>query len=116
MQEVFGWQAENLFIMKTVKPAAPLEIRLEFRRRWIRHMVCAAMVLLLFAAGSKFGEARILAGGVALGVDWLIRWVVIGIVGFDFINWRCPKCRKLIAYGDPYPSHCRGCGVRFRDL
>jgi hypothetical protein len=84
-----------------------------FRRCWNRQLVAAVVAvsaLLLVLLGASDRKAEFL--GLA-GEDWgqLGFAIVVGVVIFSFINYRCPACSAYLGRGLK-PSYCRRCGAR----
>jgi rubrerythrin len=46
-----------------------------------------------------------------IGVGFLL---LMGLGCFQFINWRCPRCRHQFS-GQRNPRFCSNCGVRLRE-
>lgn len=94
------------------KGEANPEVIAEFGKRRMRQLIAIIPVvmaivplLLLEDAGPEgvFGIPAVVIAPISIGV-------VIGILIFSVINWRCPACRRYLGRGMS-PRFCPKCGV-----
>jgi hypothetical protein len=86
-------------------------VKQEFRRRWIRQLVVTLIALAALALSGAFTRnAGVDSGPIP---PYLLVAIVIGLLIFSLVNWRCPACNRYL-YRDIYPRHCSGCGTQLR--
>ncbi|MCC7491212.1 MAG: hypothetical protein IT204_02640 [Fimbriimonadaceae bacterium] len=88
------------------------EVIEEFGRRRTRQLLAVLpavlAVLLLATTNERTGQA---SGGLpanVVAIGCLV--VVLAVVGFSLVNWRCPACRAYLGKGIS-PRFCQRCGA-----
>ena len=88
------------------------EITEAFKRKRARQIMAVAPFVLAFIAllsvehysSSIFGLPRNIVLGIAFAL-------VISVLIFSFLNWRCPSCNKYLGKAIN-PKFCSKCGVQ----
>ena len=88
------------------------EITEAFKRKRARQIMAVAPFVLAFIAllsvehnsSSIFGLPRNIVLGIAFAL-------IISILIFSFVNWRCPSCNKYLGKAIN-PKFCSKCGVQ----
>lgn len=89
-------------------------IREEFQKRRNRQIgACIPAVggLILTVLGKLVSDDDLWFSGVTLA--FLGLGIIVGVVVFSYINWRCPACDAYLGKSLS-PSYCERCGVRLR--
>lgn len=83
----------------------------EFTKRRNRQWTCAviAIVGICFTSSGHGG----IAGLPRAFVDTVVFGLMVGVVLFSFVNWRCPACDGYLGKGTS-PKFCRKCGTQLQ--
>ena len=103
---------ENKTTQNAEQAAATREKYSERRRRQLIALVPAAIAIsLLLWSDQHPGESLAGLPGAAISAVSLV--LILGMIGFSFINWRCPACGGYL--GRTWnPSFCSKCGAALR--
>lgn len=93
----------------------PNAARRAFRRRRVRQLVAGLLAFAAFLVIVLSGE------GVPVSIpgvspDALLlsaSLVILAVLAFTALNWRCPGCRRYLGRSIS-PPYCAGCGVPLR--
>ncbi len=90
------------------------EVIADFQKKRTRQFVALAPVVLaligLLSVEGKSGGLFGLSPGMTLGVSFTL---IIGVLIFSLLNWRCPSCNRYL--GKAFnPKFCSKCGVQLR--
>jgi hypothetical protein len=91
-----------------------VEIREEFKKKRVRQIIAVfPMILAFIGLVSVEGNPAGLFGlppNIVLGLSFAL---IISILIFSFLNWRCPSCEKYL--GKAFnPKFCTKCGTQLR--
>ena len=91
-----------------------VEIREEFRKKRVRQIMAVVPMILAFIGlvSVEDNPAGLLGlpPKIVLGLSFA---VIVSILIFSFINWRCPSCEKYL--GKAFnPKFCTKCGIQLR--
>ncbi len=84
----------------------------EFKKRRSRRRTCViiAVVGICLSVSAAGGG---IAGMPREFVDTVAFGLVVGVVLFSFVNWRCPACDGYLGKGAS-PKFCRKCGTQLQ--
>lgn len=87
----------------------------EFKKRKMRQMIAAIpaiLMVVLLLATEKAGPAGLAGIPITLLAPAALA-VILAVVAFSLLNWRCPSCRKYL--GKQFsPRFCPKCGVQLQ--
>jgi hypothetical protein len=109
---VFGglmvWALIRRMFIKLPKPASiDLAVIAEYRRIRLRQLAMSAPLALLVLWMAHGGKSAAWTGG-----GWpLMMLILVGVLWFNYRNWRCPKCGSYLGRYPGYKGVCPQCGT-----
>ncbi len=91
------------------------EFKREFASRRLKQLLITGPVVMLMIFVSMASEGKIsVLNSCALSLFMpVILFVVIGVLVFSLINWRCPACNSYLGRS-MNPRYCPRCGIGLR--
>ena len=90
------------------------EIIADFQKKRMRQILALVPVVLAFigliSVEGKSGGLFGLSPTLTMGISFML---IIGVLIFSLLNWRCPSCNRYL--GKAFnPKFCSKCGVQLR--